>query len=73
MKFINKLRKFMTGRYGIDDLYKFLLRLYLILFLVDIFINSKILTTLELTVVIIIFYRVLSKNIYTRQKENRKY
>ena len=73
MKFINKLRKFMIGRYGIDDLYNFLFRLYLVLFIIDIFINSIVLTIIELIVVIIMFYRVLSKNIYTRQKENRTY
>lgn len=73
MNFINKLRKYMIGRYGIDDLYKFLFRLYLFLFIIDIFINYKVLTIIELIVVIIMFYRVLSKNIYTRQKENRYY
>lgn len=73
MNFIDKLRRFMIGRYGIDDLYNFLFRLYLILFLIDIFINSKILTIIELIIVIIMFYRFLSKNIYTRQKENKEY
>ena len=73
MNFIDKLRRFMIGRYGIDDLYNFLFRLYLILFLIDIFINSKILTIIELIIVIIMFYRFLSKNIYTRQKENKEF
>jgi len=73
MKFIDKLRKFMIGRYGPDELYTFLFRLYLVLFLIDIFINSKILTILELIIVVIMFYRFLSKNIYCRQKENREY
>ena len=73
MNFINKIRKFMIGRYGMDDLYKFLFRLYLFLFIIDIFINSKVLTIIELIVVIIMFYRILSKNIYIRQKENWYY
>jgi hypothetical protein len=73
MKYIYKLQKFMMGRYGIDDLYKFLLRLYLIIFIVDIFINSKILTIIELIIVVIMFYRFFSKNIYSRQKENKIY
>ena len=73
MKIIDKLRRFMIGRYGIDDLYNFLFRLYLILFLIDIFINSKILTIIELIIVIIMFYRFLSKNIYTRQTENKEF
>ena len=73
MKYISKIQKFMLGRYGVDELYKFLLRIYLILFLIDIFINSKVLTILELIIVIIMFYRFFSKNIYTRQKENREF
>lgn len=73
MKFIDKLRRFMIERYGIDDLYNLLFRLYLILFLIDIFINSIVLTIIELIIIVIMFYRFLSKNIYTRQKENREY
>lgn len=73
MKYINKLQKFMHGRYGIDELYKLLFKLYLITFLIDLFINSPILTIIELIIVIIMFYRILSKNIKQRQKENKKY
>lgn len=73
MKFINKIQKFMTGRYGPDDLYKFLLKIYILLFIIDLFINSNILIILELIIVLIMSYRLLSKNIYTRQKENKTY
>ena len=73
MKWINKLQKFMIGRYGPDELYNFLLKLYIILFIIDLFFNSLALTIIELLIVIIMFYRFLSKNIYTRQKENNQY
>lgn len=73
MKIINKIQKFMTGRYGPDDLYKFLLKIYILLFIIDLFINSNILIILELIIVLIMSYRLLSKNIYTRQKENKTY
>lgn len=73
MKFVNKLQKFMYGRYGPDDLYKFLIYTYLVLFLVNIFFNNTILTTLEFLVFIIMIYRFLSKNIYARSKENQSY
>ncbi len=73
MKFINKLQKFMYGRYGTDDLYKFLLVLYIILFIISLFIRSSILDIIELLIVVIIFYRFFSKNIYQRNKENEKY
>lgn len=73
MKFISKIQKFMQGRYGSDELSNFLLKVYILLFIIDLFINSNIITILELIIVLIMFYRFLSKNIYTRQKENKKY
>lgn len=69
----NKLRTFMIGRYGIDELYKVLSIVYFILILVNIFIRSKIITILEILLIIIIFYRFLSKNINQRRKENDLY
>ena len=73
MKYITKIQKFMKNRYGADDLYNFLLRLYILLFIIDIFTNFNIITILELIIVIIIFYRFFSKNIYKRKKENNYY
>lgn len=73
MNLIYKLQKFMIGRYGPDDLYKFLLKLYLFIFIIDLFINFEILTLIELFIVIIMFYRFLSKNIKQRRKENDTY
>ena len=69
----NKLRTFMIGRYGIDDLYKVLLVIYTILILINIFIRSKIIAVIEVLLIIIMIYRVLSKNIYQRRKENDMY
>ena len=69
----NKLRTFMIGRYGIDDLYKVLLVIYTILILINIFIRSKIIAVIEVLLIIIMIYRVLSKNIYQRRKENDKF
>ena len=39
MKFINKLQKFMYGRYGIDELYKFLFYFYILLLILNLFIK----------------------------------
>ena len=72
MKWQDRLQKFMYGRYGIDDLYKFLFELYIILIILNLFINSKIITILELLIVIIMFYRFFSKKIYNRSNENQK-
>lgn len=73
MNFINKLQRFMYGRYGIDDLYKFLFKVYIILLIINIFIHHYILFILETILIIIIFYRIFSKKIYKRNKENQIY
>ena len=71
MKFINKLYSFMYGRYGIDELYKFLLRISFILIIINLFVKSKIISLIALLLMYYIIFRALSKNINTRRKENR--
>ena len=71
--FYNKIYKFMYGRYGIDELYKFSFKLYIILFILNIFINSKIINTLEWILIITMIYRSFSKQTTKRKKENDKY
>jgi len=73
MKWQNKIIKFMQGRYGPDDLYKFLFGLYIITCVINIFLKNQILDIIGLIIVFITFYRVFSKNIYKRNKENREY
>lgn len=65
--------KFMYGRYGVDALYNFLFKSYLVIFIINLFIKSSILSLLEIILVIIIFYRFFSKNKYKRMYENNKY
>lgn len=72
-KYIDKVSKFMYGRYGPDELYYFLFKVYIFLLLVDLFVNFKVLVYLELVIVIIIMYRFFSKDIYKRREENRKF
>lgn len=73
MKFINRINKFMCNRYGVDDLYSFMFKLYLIIFLLNLFIKSSIITSIELLLIVIILYRFLSKNKYKRIIENKRY
>lgn len=74
MKFINKVQKFMYGRYArCDELYKFLFWLYFILLITDLFINNIVLIVLELAIVFYLFFRILSKNTYKRSAENQKF
>ncbi len=73
MKFLNKFQKFMYGRYGPDDLYKFLVKLHLFLFILNLVLKNDIIIMLELVVIFIAFYRFFSKKIYIRSNENQKF
>lgn len=70
---MKNFNKFMYGRYGVDELYNFLFKTYLVLFIFNLFINSSILNYLEIIIVIIIVYRFMSKNINKRKEENNIY
>lgn len=73
MKFLNKIQQFMYGRYGFDELSKFLFKIYIVLFIINLFLKNYILNVIELLMVVIIIYRFLSKNIYKRSGENVKF
>lgn len=73
MKFQDKIQNFMKGRYGPDDLYYFLFKLYIVILILNLFIKSNILTYIELIIIIIVLYRFLSKKIYVRSNENKKF
>ena len=72
-KFIYKLQRYMQGRYGPDELYKFMLIICLIIIIVNMFVNSSILRILELLIFGLALYRFLSKKKSKRSKENRIY
>ena len=69
----DRIRKFMYGRYGPDELYKFQLILYFITIFIGIFVRSKILSVIQLLLIISIFFRPMSKKIYKRSDENVRY
>ena len=70
MKFIDRFRKFMRGRYGVDELYKFLMYVYIILVIINLYIKSSIISFVELLIFFIMFYRFFSRKIYKRSNEN---
>ncbi len=80
MRFRDRIFRFFSGRYGMDELNKFLfwtyLALYIILFLVEIFIKHPLFMIFHivlLALTVFLFFRMLSRNIYKRQCENRKF
>ena len=71
--FRERMAEFMTGRYGIDRLYHFLLAICFILIVINLFVNSLVISLLESGLFIYTIYRVMSRNIYKRQQENEKF
>ena len=67
-----KLRQFMIGRYGVDDLGRFLNILTLVLLLLGAFLLPQ-LSGLAMGLMIIYFFRMLSRNAYKRSQENEMY
>lgn len=72
-KFQDKVQRFFYGRNGVDKLNRFIFFLYLISFIVYLFVKHYIVLIVSSIILIIYFYRMLSKKLYKRQKENEIY
>ncbi len=70
---MEKLSRFMTGRYGIDQFNVALVIVSVIISFVTNLINIPFLSLISLAIVGYAFYRSLSKNISHRQKENNSF
>ncbi len=80
MRFRDSLMRFFRGRYGVDELNKFLfvvyVVIYLALFIAELFVKHPVMLIFHLlltVMTVILFARMLSRSIYKRQAENRKY
>lgn len=71
--FREKVSRFMYGRYGQDHLYYVGLILILILIIINSFVRNSIISALTWVVLILITFRVFSKNVYKRRSENEKF
>ena len=67
---MKRFQKFMYGRYGIDEFYSFLFKVYIVLFILNMFLNLSLISYIEVLLVFYMFFRVFSKNIYKRSNEN---
>lgn len=65
--------RFMQGRYGADELYRFSSIVTGALLIINLFIRSYALWLLLTILLIWMYYRAFSRNIGARQAENRKY
>ena len=68
-----KFQRFMAGRYGVDDLSKFMLYALLALCIISIFVRSSILNVILLLGLLLIYFRMFSKNHTKRYQENVKF
>lgn len=69
--FLYKIQRFMYGRNGIDGLGIFLIIISFILRSISTFSRNYLLYITSLIILIYMIYRVFSRNVYIRQKENR--
>ena len=61
----------MYGRYGMDKLYHVLMWTAIILMVVNLFVGSLLIYLAELALLFWAMFRVFSRNIYKRQRENQ--
>ena len=68
-----RFQRFMSGRYGVDELSRFLLGVTAILCILGIFLRSSILNGLVCLAIILIYFRMFSRNFSKRNQENERY
>ena len=84
MRFLQNIRnaliRFMYGRNGMDHLNQALIRFYLLLWLLSMLLSalklekvSAVLNVLMSVLMLYIFFRMLSKNLYKRRDENQRW
>lgn len=72
-KFKDRMERFMSGRYGVDQLYYAMLVLCLVLMVVNIFVKSAVISVLAWAFLICIIFRSFSRSVYKRRMENERF
>ena len=73
MKFRDKLIRFFYGRYGNDNLNRFLMILYIIALFASCFFFNIYLYIVPLAIMGVMIFRMMSKNLTKRYAENQRY
>lgn len=68
-----RLAIFMNGRYGLDDLGRFLFIIGLVFDVIGMFTKNPIANAIAFVSIVFLMFRFLSKDIYHRQRENAAY
>lgn len=69
----NRFQQFMYGRYGMDQLNRFMSTVALIILVIAAFIRNPVIELIAVALLIWCYYRMFSKNISKRAAENQKY
>jgi predicted SprT family Zn-dependent metalloprotease len=69
--FRERVARFMMGRNGTDALYHVTVTLSFVLIFINIFAQSFVISVIELLLICYAIFRVLSRNVYKRQRENQ--
>lgn len=67
------LTRFMTGRYGMDQLNTAMMVLYIILYVIYLFTRWMILDFIVLVLLFVTIFRMLSRNLERRRAENTRF
>ncbi len=65
--------RFMVGRYGTDDLSKFMLGAAVACMVLNLFLRFEILNIVVVALLVLVYVRMFSTNIQKRWQENQKY
>lgn len=68
-----KFQRFMSGRYGVDPLGKFCLYFTLALLILSLFFQNALLNALVFVMLLILYFRMFSRNFAKRSRENDVY
>ena len=69
----DKFYRFMQGRYGVDELGRFMSYALLVCILLNVFLHSEIVNFLILAGLIFSYYRMMSRDYSRRYEENQKF
>ena len=68
-----KFQRFMIGRYGVDQLSKFMVIVAVILWVLNMFADNRFFYSWGMLILILAYVRMFSRNIQKRYQENQKY
>lgn len=68
-----RFQRFMAGRYGVDQLSNFMLIVLAVLLVINLFVHTYTLNILIVAGLILMYFRMFSRNCLKRSQENDKY